>query len=56
MKTPKNLEECRKIAWCFDCIYGKDTLKPNEIRCSKKIEFEKLNTNPIFFLNFDPPV
>ena len=61
-KTPKNLEECDKIAWCFECIYYEEKLKvkipenldPN-VMCPKKREF-KTGINQIFFLSFDPPL
>ena len=51
-KIPKNIDECNKIAWCFECIYYKET---DDNICQKKKEF-KFGLNPIFFLNFDPPV
>lgn len=51
-KTPKNLDECAKIAWCFECIYN--DLKEESIldMCPKNKEFKEIHSHQdsIFFL------
>lgn len=49
-KTPKNLNECAKIAWCFECMYGKEI--KNIETCSKRKQFEDIHSHQdsIFFL------
>lgn len=47
--NPTNIDECNKVAYCFDCIY--EELGEFIAPCPKKKEFMALNPNPIFFLN-----